>query len=324
MVKFVKKQKSSKYDYLCPNQKCQQNIPRKYVEEYKKYPPAVTSAIGFTSHGKTVYFSALFYAFKHLRMVQQWENFYYLPLNEESLEVIGENVKKIENGELPDATPQNFPKPTIVRLHGVPMKRNCTMLFYDVAGDVFEKVSRVEQYAEFVKHARTAIFLIDITNLNDIPGEMDKLLMKYIYGMDKFHSDTKKQHLVIVYPKAELLTSFLKGYCDVLDYLLKESSEHEIWSDADEYITNMYKISNRLKHFTQSKLKAVNFFNAANENFKSISFSLVSSLGAQPDGDRLFTKIVPRRILDPILWMIEKSPSQSESFFSKIRFEINS
>ena len=38
--------------YLCPN--CNEQIPALYAQDYRRYPPAVVSAIGFRQHGKTV------------------------------------------------------------------------------------------------------------------------------------------------------------------------------------------------------------------------------------------------------------------------------
>jgi hypothetical protein len=43
-----------------------------------------------------------------------------------------------------------------------------------------------------------------------------------------------------------------------------------------------------------------------------MSFSIISALGTEPQGARLSVEIVPRRILDPVLWVMEKSFSGPE------------
>ena len=47
--------------------------------------------------------------------------------------------------------------------------------------------------------------------------------------------------------------------------------------------------------------------NTAQAHFKSLNFSIISALGTEPMGARLSVDIVPRRILDPLLWIMEKS-----------------
>ena len=71
-------------------------------------------------------------------------------------------------------------------------------------------------------------------------------------------------------------------------------------------------ISNRLLEFTEQELQAHEFINTAEANFKSINFSIISALGTEPQDGRLAVAIVPRRILDPLLWVMEKSFSGSE------------
>ena len=72
--------------YLCPS--CNEQVPALYAQDYRKYPPVVTSAVGFRQHGKTVYFAALFYTLKKLTLAQDWPEFFTMSLDEDSLETI--------------------------------------------------------------------------------------------------------------------------------------------------------------------------------------------------------------------------------------------
>ena len=70
--------------------------------------------------------------------------------------------------------------------------------------------------------------------------------------------------------------------------------------------------------FTEQELNAHEFVNAAESNFKSLNFSIISALGTEPEGARLTVEIVPRRILDPVLFVIEKSfDDDSQWFFQR-------
>ena len=50
----------------------------------------------------------------------------------------------------------NFPRPTMLRVAGIPMwpkQRNCTLVFYDTSGESFERASELVKYARFAQQA---------------------------------------------------------------------------------------------------------------------------------------------------------------------------
>jgi hypothetical protein len=74
----------------------------------------------------------------------------------------------------------------------------------------------------------------------------------------------------------------------------------------------MYEISSLLYDFTRVELKADEFVNSAQTNFRGVGFSIVSALGSAPEDGRMPVEVDPLRVLDPIIWMIARSPSLSE------------
>ena len=83
----------------------------------------------------------------------------------------------------------------------------------------------------------------------------------------------------------------------------------------------LVEISDLLLDFTELELHAHEFVNAARAHFKSMSFSIISALGTEPDGAQLSVQIVPRRILDPLLWVMEKTFYQTKTgFFTLVGF----
>jgi hypothetical protein len=74
----------------------------------------------------------------------------------------------------------------------------------------------------------------------------------------------------------------------------------------------MYEISNLLYDFTRMELKADEFVNLAQTNFRGVGFSIVSALGAAPEDGHMSAEVDPLRVLDPVIWMIARSPSLSE------------
>jgi hypothetical protein len=290
--------------HLCPT--CNEQVPALYAQDYRRYPPVVISAIGFRQHGKTVYFASLFYTLKKLTLARDWPEFFTMGLDEDSLDTVYGNARMLEKGALPDSTPKNFPRPTMVRAEGIPMQPNCTLLFFDTGGESFEKPTQLVQFAGFVRRAKAAMLLISIPDLEDPWAEVQQLLNTYVVGLRELGGRTQSQHLIVVYTKADQLSTYLTGqWEDLRTYLIQGSVE--ALARPDGYMQRMHDISARLHEFTEGALHAQEFINAAEANFKSISFSIISALGAGPLGARLPVAIVPRRILDPILWVMEKS-----------------
>ena len=289
--------------HTCPH--CGEPVPGLYVRDYRSYRPVVVNAVGFRQHGKTLYFGALFYVLKKLSLAEHWPDFFTLGLNEDSLNTVYENVAMLEKGILPDSTPKNFPRPTMLRVHGIPLHPDRTLLFFDTGGECFERPSQLVRFAGFVRRARTVLFLVSLPDMDDPAKEMHKLLNTYVVGMGELGGVTREQNLVVVYTKADALIKYLDGWEFLTDYLTHGSLEE--LADQDHYVRRLHTASERLKKFTRDRLQAAEFLNAARVNFKAVKYTMISALGAKPDGNRLPVEIVPRRVLDPLLWMMEKS-----------------
>lgn len=300
--------------YLCPD--CNEQAPALYIQDYRKYPPVIISATGFRQHGKTVYFAALFYTLKRLTLARDWPEFFTMSLNEDSLDTVYGNARLLEGGALPDSTPKNFPRPTMVRAEGVPMQPDSTLLFFDTGGECFEKPTQLVQFAGFVRRAKAAMLLISAADLEDPRSEMQKLLNTYVVGLRELGGRTEDQHLIVVYTKADQLAArFSPKWEDLRAYLITGSVDD--MARTEGYLERMQDVSNRLLEFTEQELQAHEFVNAAEANFKSISFSIISALGSEPQDGRLPVAIVPRRILDPLLWIMEKSFSNPQRLFRR-------
>ncbi len=129
--------------------------------------------------------------------------------------------------------------------------------------------------------------------------------------MGELGGRTRDQHLIIVFTKADRLVGLFRDqWSDIHTYLVDGSVDD--MARTNGYIERMQSVSNRLYEFTEQKLQAHEFMNAAEANFKSVNFSIISALGTEPHGARLSVGIVPRRILDPVLWIMEKSFSGPE------------
>lgn len=296
-------------NHNCPE--CGQSIPLMYISEYSQCPPVVVNAVGFRGHGKTVYFSSLFYVLQEELLTRCWPKFCHMPVNEPSLEMIFDKAGELAEGILPDSTPKAFLEPALVQMNNIPTQQNCTLLIYDTGGESFESPRLLPQNAPFLKRAKTVMFLISIPDLEQPHVEMAELLNKYVLGMrNHLQASIENQHLVVVYTKADKI-DFKDRWKDLEIYLSKGSVDG--LRSMREYIKAMKRVSDFLHRYTKDELEANQFLNAANRFFKSVTFSMVSALGAEParrrSGGRvrLSFKVVPLRVVDPLLWMIGKS-----------------
>jgi hypothetical protein len=300
--------------YFCPD--CNEQVPAMYVRGYDRYPPLVVSAVGLRGHGKTVYFASLFYILKESPLSAFWQpDFFALSLSDRDLETVHSNARMLKKGKLPGSTPMNFPRPTMLRVAGIPMwqkHRNCTLVFYDTSGEAFERASELVKYARFAQHAQMVMLLVSLSDMQDPAHEMRTLLNTYVIGIEDLGGSTREQDLMVVYTKADEMVDRLSSppWSDVRTYLTDGSVSS--LAHAGGYRRQMVEISSLLYDFTRVELKADEFVNSAQTNFRGVGFSIVSALGSAPEDGRMPVEVDPLRVLDPIIWMIARSPSLSE------------
>jgi hypothetical protein len=298
-------------DGLCPQ--CREPIPRMYAQEYRQCPPVVVSAIGFRGHGKTVYLASLFYVFDEL--AQLWPDFYTHALDEPSLDTVYENKKRLKQGELPESTPKNFPRPTIVRARNIPRYCHRHLLFYDTGGETFERASQLVEHAHFVRRSQTVMFLVSLRDVGENPGEeMHRLFQVYVQGLTSLGGQPQQQHLVVVYTKGddlgERLTDWYPLWSDLADGGLDRLARPQ------GYLRSMRQTSHLLSQLTEEQLQAHQFVNMTRE-FRSVEYTMVSALGTAPQDNRFDPEAKSWGVLDPLLWMMEKSLSPWQRFWRR-------
>jgi hypothetical protein len=137
-----------------------------------------------------------------------------------------------------------------------------------------------------------------------VADEMHRLLETYNVGMKNMGAREKNQHLIVVYTKSDR-PSHPSFPPEVIKCL--ESSDVDGLTDMPTYLLGMKQNSALLRNFTAESLNARNFLANARANFRSVEFCAVSALGSEPVGDRLVERVTPRRVIDPLLWVLQKS-----------------
>jgi hypothetical protein len=289
--------------------RCSAALPamyRQYHDGRGSRSPINVSVIGYRGHGKTVYLTALFHILeKHLTRI--WPGFFRQALNQQSVDVLHENMALLQQGQLPAGTRLMFPEPSIHRLVGMPRFGDRTVLLYDPPGEAFNADTGVEKYAHYVTRSQCVLLLISLSDMEPpLYENMQRLLETYKLGLSRLGAyQSYSQHLVVVYTKADLLATRFDLPHNLRDYLLQP--EEETIGDLDSHIRAMYETSDQLADFTSSSLRAHGFVNSAQSYFRSVRYCAVSALGSDPGGQRFEVEIAPRHALDPLLWVLEST-----------------
>lgn len=292
--------------YRCTS--CREEVPKYYVKLINEsVKELILGAVGYTGHGKTVYMTVLFKMLKRITSV--WKKGYYNAVNRESLKKVYADIKDLERGQLPEATPQIFPKPVIIEMAQIPRyDRKCLILF-DTSGEVFKDPDKISDKGKFVLKSPVALFLVSLSNLilgykTEWPEQLDQLLNAYILGAAAMNTDLKKQSLVVAFSKGDELIPYLDK--DIVEYL-QTGTIDRYGQDPEEYLQGMEETSDRLEEWLIKK-KCISFVRCAEDKFKMAEFCIFSSLGAAPLGKRLASRLEdrdPKRVLDPLLWALE-------------------
>jgi hypothetical protein len=302
---------------LCANTACQkagQALPALYRQLHKGGGPAplTVSIVGFPGHGKTYFIASLFHIMEDA-LPTAWngkgfwghqKQFTRLALNQETIEILNNLITLYRRGELLPKTPVIFPEPSIHRLDDIPDIGERTMILYDPPGEAFNTIDSVKGLASYASQSNTMMLLMSLVDLtpNNEALEMGKLLEIYLNGLGELgRTYRNKQHLLIVYTKADLVKDRFRLPPEVLSYL--EHSDIPCSRAVRGYRRQMKSISDALRNFTVNELRATGFLGNATRRFKSVEFSICSALGTPEPG------IVPesRRVLDPMLWVLDRS-----------------
>jgi hypothetical protein len=300
-------------------EKKNRHIPRSFVESLKKKLPLVYFfTIGYSGHGKTCFLSSLFYFLYHF-VVQKWQDFSLLGLNQETLDKLHKTyIDVLEDLRLPAKTPIMFPEPLILKAQKVPFlngkklfsnkPQDLVLVFYDAGGGTFDMDQKITENLPVIKNMPTLVFLIDLPGmLGKEPGgkTANQAAERKIHGLlNVVHNaieklgQQKKKKLIICFTKADLMAGDEDRYGPLATWLYDSFSDEFPGPDNLEfYLKELLQFSRILEnHFALSFPLA---YNTLKNNFKEIYFSTFSALGSDPEHGTL-KLLEPKRIFDPL------------------------
>lgn len=265
------------------------------------------ATIGYPGHGKSIFLAGLFWDsfFALSRTFQDGaQPFAVRALNEEASKLFYGNAKLLHGRSLPPANPRSKPEPAILEFKGIPRanrqrRRSIRLVFYDVAGEVFNDARQTREYAPYVTNAHDLIFLFDPTQ-PDFSALSAAELVDLVYQVAK---GGRKKNIIIALTKMDELRYQDEWWAKTInDVWPDESPTH---AQLPVYLEQMDSLSTMLRSWwTDPERQAHNLVNALPQNTR---FCAVSSLGHPPvktDGSlRLTKEPKPFRVRDPLFWI---------------------
>ncbi len=271
----------------CPNNKCNRELPCNLEKN-----SVFIGLVGFTGHGKTLYMLSLMYLLKNA--IGVWAK------DDEALNELFEEVNKLKNGELPQATntiSKNLYEITI-------NEKGRLFTLFDVKGEDCSSKDNIVDKARALLYCDVIFLIADVFDTGNFDEFLKQLNILKNAKDQKYDPPLPKQHLIVVFTKGDMAKGKLPG--NLWNYLLEGSIEKYNTANAlSGVIKNLEKNSRNIEKWVK-KQKCYNL----KKEFKSVSYTIVSSIGAEPLGNGelgfKLSKNDPKRVLDPFLLAMKK------------------
>lgn len=283
----------------CPYPDCEQPMPVQYLQNYESYFPVIVSLMGLPTHGKTTYLTSLLSQFG--RLGKQWRNFSYRSLDSAGWREILERVKPYEAGEPPESTEKMFPRPVILQLEGLPKVGRCRLLMYDTGGEVFEQVPDLKEYGAYTTRSRCVVWLVSLAQLAS-PLDLADLLHVYLDALAELKGDPKKQRLLVVLAKGDLLRARPAVPASMQHVLDQEG-------DAEPGLDKMEELSHAIEAWLEAG-DYYNFVRVARNAFDAVRYCTVWAWRDQPPEETKPVPFAPRGVLLPLFWVVALNSRQ--------------
>ena len=306
-----------KNEAICPH--CKSEIPELYRNNYDtKSVPISAPIVGLTSHGKTIFLNAIFHMFQELSDSGLWSDLILEPANDKTHELLQNIQFGIAKNQKPLPTELEDQEALIALISGIPLWGSRLMVLRDVKGELFQNFVFHESQRAFCQQAPVAILVQDPTGLEKSPEfSMDSMLKGYIRSLEKAGSDVEKQSckIILVISKADELGDKLPPH--LLEYVESDPIRRAIDGSVgpkdlpnmsnpnymDSYVNDsLVTLDEHIKQWVRTLRGGNQLLATAKKYGIHMRCTITSAWGQNPDD---ITKMIPKRVLDPFLWLLE-------------------
>jgi len=289
----------------------------------------IIATVGYPGHGKSVFLASMFWDsfFALSRLFYDTQQPYSVrAITEEANKVFYGNARMLHDLLLPPANPRIRPQPAGLEFRGIPapngVRRNIELIFYDIAGEVFNNDTQTREYAPFVAEADDFIFLFD-------PAHPDFNALSAAQLIDLVYRNAKRRDKINIIITLTKMDEVRPGY----EWLTEALDQH--WNDSlrsaydiPRYFDQMERLSGVLRNWwLDDRQQAYSLIGSLPANTR---YSVISSLGHKPVWEcencrssnivslnqcsecgkaktgavyRLARKPEPFRVRDPLFWI---------------------
>ncbi len=307
---------------LCP--KCHNRIPNDMVLNGGK----IISIVGARSSGKSNYIAVLIEELRRnvnrlgrlgleyknvaeqseLQTERRYKEDFYNPLYNNS-----KCVDQTAVGDFRSRIPMIF---TLTSPKGDTMH----LVFYDTAGENFGQTANIAENVKFLTKSDAILYLVDTENIDAVRKRLgkpkadtgfDSILSALLGHFQEGNEEAKamfSKPMAVVFSKIDYITSGDERFQDCSIAGLKTNSPY-LMSDGinlKEFEMNSKSLRSILDRVWQQPDFINNIDNNWKDADKNVCFFGVSSLGSAPKGTTLTGDVNPFRVLDPLVWILNK------------------
>ena len=294
--RFTKGKTANDSQYSCPS--CDEVIQFRYAEDFDQVSRVQLSLAGMSGHGKTMFLRGI-YAYLN-SLGRKWHGFRFLPLSDDDAQsfrlAIGEN--KI--GELANPS-QLVERPVGFQLCGIPGIGAVHLLLYDISGEAFDTSRKLGRHAYFIPRSNVITLILSLTDLEN-GQELAFLLGRLMEAIRLNGRDPREKSLVVVLTKGDRLKA---------DSTLPDSAtaflSNELPIDPCD-MESLHTLSDDLEDWLQQHPENYwNFVQTAKEEFRTVRYTVISSIGSEPTTSDVHVQMNPRNVISPLLWLLRLS-----------------
>lgn len=318
-------------DYVCPH--CHNALPRDMV----LYGTDIIPVIGGPAVGKTCYIVAL---------INQLNKYgWRLNLTSSLQSLFGDGAEAFDRmstqlfkeKQVLDKTPERkdgFNVPWFIKIENKVKTKNqrpTYLIFYDIAGEQFENADVMRQCAGPVRYASGAIVLLDTLDIPEVQkvrreaGVIDsehhfsiEKTVRELFGLSGEDRILTDNPIALTFSKVDVLDSYrssLGAFGRTIDLKQNSLFTKQKYSAPgsfraaafDEFLEECRQIKSDFEQALQ-ECEMADLIENNNFSEENLGIFGVSALGQEPEEDLTIRceKIVPYRVLDPLIWILYK------------------
>jgi hypothetical protein len=215
-----------------------------------------------------------------------------------------------------------FPTPLILKFQQMPLKvksffkkylRGITMeqgelicIFYDIGGGTFDVDEKIKRNIPVLVEIDTLVFLVSLPRIMDetptgmsVVQQLHKLLNTIILAIGRI-GEKKKKDLVICFTMGDEMWDSADAKYGQLSIPIHHQTPYS--DQISEYFATLEYDSEIICQHIQETYTP--FYNALENNFRSVRFTTISALGSQPTEEGKVEHLTPTNIFDPFLSLL--------------------